>query len=77
MATNVVQAGRYRHWKGRYYEVLGVGVHTETEEEFVVYMDWDRNPDSAYYLRPLRDFLEAAEVDGRRVPRFVPAPREG
>ena len=33
----MVQPGRYRHYKGREYEVLGVARHSETEEEYVVY----------------------------------------
>ncbi len=33
----MVIPGRYRHYKGQDYEVLGVARHSETEEEFVVY----------------------------------------
>ena len=33
----MVQPGRYRHYKGHEYEVLGVARHSETEEEYVVY----------------------------------------
>ena len=32
-----VQPGRYRHFKGNEYEVLGMARHSETEEEMVVY----------------------------------------
>jgi len=35
--TREVPAGRYRHYKGNLYEVLGVARHSETEEELVVY----------------------------------------
>ena len=33
----MVQPGRYRHYTGHEYEVLGVARHSETEEEYVVY----------------------------------------
>ena len=33
----MLQPGRYRHYKGQEYEVLGVARHSETEEEYVVY----------------------------------------
>lgn len=32
-----IKPGRYRHFKGKEYEVLGVARHSETEEELVVY----------------------------------------
>ena len=35
-AYTMIQKGRYRHYKGNEYEVLGCATHTETEEEFVV-----------------------------------------
>lgn len=34
---NQVVAGRYRHYKGKEYEVLAVATHSETEEKLVVY----------------------------------------
>lgn len=33
----MVKPGRYRHYKGKEYEVIGCAKHSETEEEFVVY----------------------------------------
>lgn len=32
-----MQPGRYRHYKGQEYLVLGIARHSETEEELVVY----------------------------------------
>ena len=37
MTTPDPPPGRYQHYKGRFYEVLGVARHSETEEELVVY----------------------------------------
>ena len=33
----MIRTGRYRHYKGNEYEVIGVAKHSETEEAFVVY----------------------------------------
>ncbi len=32
-----VQPGRYRHYKGNEYTVIGMALHSETQEELVVY----------------------------------------
>jgi hypothetical protein len=63
-----VQRGRYRHYKGNEYIVLGVARHSETEEELVVY-----RPDYGQrdlWVRPKTMFLETVELDGKEVPRF-------
>ena len=64
----MVQPGRYRHYKGHEYEVLGVARHSETEEEYVVYRVLD--DDSGLWVRPTEMFLEAVLIDGRPCPRF-------
>jgi hypothetical protein len=66
---NPMRLGRYRHYKGKDYLVLGVARHSETEEELVVY-----RPDygeRGLWVRPLQMFTEEVDVDGRRVPRFA------
>jgi hypothetical protein len=61
--------GRYRHYKGRDYIVMGVARHSETEEELVVYcQDYG---DHQWWVRPKAMFLESVDVDGRQVPRFA------
>ena len=62
-----VNPGRYRHFKGAYYEVVGCARHTETEEEMVVYRD-DRQ---RLWVRPLAMFVEQVSVGGTVVPRFA------
>jgi hypothetical protein len=61
--------GRYRHYKGNDYTVLGVARHSETLEELVVYRQ--EYGERGLWVRPLAMFLEEVEVDGRRVPRFA------
>jgi hypothetical protein len=66
--VDAVKLGRYRHYKGKDYTVIGVARHSETEEELVVYRkEYD---DRGLWVRPKAMFLEMVEMDGRMVPRF-------
>ena len=72
--TQAIRPGRYRHYKGKYYEVLGVAHHSETEEQLVVYRClYD---DHSLWVRPMAMFTERVTVDGRAVPRFAPCEDE-
>jgi hypothetical protein len=64
----MMQPGRYRHYKGREYEVLGVARHSETEEEYVVYRALYGA--QGLWIRPTEMFLETVIVDGHSCPRF-------
>ena len=64
----MVEPGRYRHYKGYEYEVLGVARHSETEEEYVVYRACYGNRE--LWIRPAVMFQEIVIVDGRSCPRF-------
>jgi len=67
-AMNSLRPGRYRHYKGNAYVVVGVARHSETEEELVVYrQDYG---DRGLWVRPLAMFQEEVEINGRRIPRF-------
>ncbi len=61
--------GRYRHYKGKDYLVLGVARHSEREEEVVVYRLL--YGDFGLWVRPRAMFLESVEVNGTQVPRFA------
>lgn len=64
-----MQTGRYRHYKGQDYIVLGIARHSETEEELVVYrQDYG---DRGLWVRPKSMFLETVTIAGRDVPRFA------
>ena len=60
--------GRYRHYKGNEYTVLGVARHSETEEELVVYRQ--EYGDRGLWVRPLSMFGETVTAGGETVPRF-------
>ena len=64
-----VQPGRYRHFKGNEYEVLGVARHSETQEWHVVYRPL--YGDGGMWVRPLAMFVETVTHDGQSVPRFA------
>lgn len=66
----MIALGRYRHYKGKDYEVIGCAKHSETEEEFVVYRAL--YGEHGLWIRPKAMFLETVTVDGQTVPRFRP-----
>jgi len=60
--------GRYRHYKGNEYEVIGVAKHSEDESELVVYRPL--YGERGLWVRPLQMFIETVQVDGVTKPRF-------
>ena len=64
-----LKPGRYRHYKGPYYQVVDVARHSETEEELVVYRPL--YGEGKLWVRPLAMFVEQVEHDGSLQPRFA------
>ena len=64
-----IKPGRYRHFKGNEYEVLGIGKHSETLEEMVVYRALYGEGD--IWVRPIAMWNEAVERDGQIHQRFT------
>ena len=60
--------GRYRHYKGGEYEVIGVARHSETQEPLVVYRPLDNA--SGLWVRPHAMFFESGEFEGHWQARF-------
>jgi hypothetical protein len=56
------------------YKVIGIGKHSETLEEMVIYQatfkseEWAENQ---IWVRPINMFLDNKEIDGKTVPRFT------
>jgi hypothetical protein len=67
--------GRYRHYKGGEYEVIGVARHSETLEPMVVYRPLYNG--TGLWVRPHAMFFGDVDIDGRRVPRFALAEPAG
>lgn len=63
-----IPTGVYRHFKGRYYLVLGEALHSETQEEMVVYQPLYGEP--RWFVRPKSMFFETVNRDGRQQARF-------
>jgi hypothetical protein len=61
--------GRYRHYKGGEYEVIGVARHSETHEPLVVYRPLYN--DSGWWVRPHAMFFGTVEIGGVVQPRFA------
>lgn len=61
--------GRYRHYKGNSYTVLGTARHSESLEELVVYRA--EYGERGLWVRPRSMFTETVTVDGQDVPRFA------
>lgn len=64
-----IKPGRYHHFKGKEYEVLGVARHSETEEELVVYRAL--YGDFGLWVRPVSMWNETVERDGKTFRRFT------
>ena len=63
-----IRLGKYRHFKGNEYEVVAVGKHSETLEDYVIYRAL--YGEGGYWVRPLSMFLEVIERDGKSFSRF-------
>lgn len=64
-----VQLGRYQHYKGKEYEVIGFAKHSETGEKLVIYIAlYD---DNQMWARPYDMFIGTVEIDGKQIPRFT------
>ena len=63
-----IKPGKYRHFKGNLYEVIGVALHSETQEEMVVYHAL--YGEYGLWVRPAAMWTETVDLDGYHGPRF-------
>ncbi len=63
-----IKPGRYRHFKGNEYDVIGIVRHSESLQELVLYRAL--YGDGGLWVRPADMFGERIERDGKRMPRF-------
>ncbi len=64
-----IKPGRYRHFKGNEYEVIGLARHSETQEEMVIYRAL--YGDFGLWVRPAQMWNETVERDGKTFRRFT------
>lgn len=68
-----LKVGKYQHYKGNLYSVLGVARHSETLEELIVYKalynskKFGRN---SLWVRPKKMFMQKVIINGKKIPRF-------
>ena len=65
----MIRLGRYRHFKGGEYEVLGVARHSETGEDMVIYRPL--YGERALWVRPAAMWEETVEREGKTFVRFT------
>ncbi len=61
---------QFRHYKGDAYEVVVLALHSNDEEWMVVYKPLYENPDADFFTRPLREWFETVEWEGKTLSRF-------
>ena len=67
--SETIKPGRYRHFKGKEYEVLYIATHSETREEMVVYRAL--YGERGVWVRPASMWNEVIERDGKTYRRFT------
>lgn len=65
-----IKPGRYRHFKGNLYEVIGIASHSETMEPMVIYRAL--YGDGALWVRPAAMWTETIDREDYHGPRFFP-----
>jgi len=73
MSSQNIKLGKYRHFKGKEYEVIGVAKHSETLEDLVIYRALYATAefgDNALWARPIASFLGTTTKDGEEILRF-------
>ncbi len=64
-----IKCGRYRHFKGNEYRVIGIAKHSETLEDMVVYRAL--YGEGGLWVRPAAMWNEVIERDGKQMRRFT------
>jgi len=65
----MIKLGKYRHFKGNEYEVIGIAKHSETLEEMVIYRAL--YGEGGYWVRPAVMWDEEITRDGKTFKRFT------
>ncbi len=64
-----IPLGRYQHFKGNFYDVIDIALHSETQDEQVIYRAL--YGEKGLWVRPLQMFDEVIERDGKTLKRFT------
>jgi hypothetical protein len=69
-----LKIGKYQHYKGRTFEVIAIGMHHDTLEEFAIYKSLEDSEvfsAGTVWVRPTKAFFEAVIVEGKEIPHFI------
>jgi hypothetical protein len=72
----IVAPGKYKHYKGHYYQVIGVAIHSETLDKLVLYQAMYDSPEFGHnviWVRPLSMFFDTVTFNGKKMKRFEKA----
>ena len=69
----MIRPGKYRHYKGKEYQVLDVATHTQTNEPMVIYRSLDGNED--LWVCPASEWNKQVKINGQVVPCFTYSPK--
>jgi len=61
----------YRHYKGNLYKVVALALHSNDDEWMVVYEPMYKSPAAKLFTRPLKEWSEVVEWQGKEVQRFT------
>jgi hypothetical protein len=68
--VTIIKTGKYRHTKsGKLYQVIGVGKHSETLEEIVIYKPLYKS-ETKFWVRPAKMWNEEVIIEGKKRKRF-------
>ena len=65
----MIELGVYKHYKGNFYEVIGIAKHSETLDDLVIYKPLYESI-SEYWVRPISMWNEQVLIDGKSIIRF-------
>jgi hypothetical protein len=60
----------YRHYKGDLYKIYELALHSNDDVWMVIYEPLYKNPDAAFFTRPLSEWHELIDWNGQKVQRF-------
>ncbi len=68
-----IKPGKYKHFKGGEYQVLGVAKHSETLAVMVIYKPLYPLKDGELdtWVRPIEMFFDTGEINGKIFQRFT------
>ena len=70
MSHEIIPGAIYQHYKGKHYRVIGIGKHSETLDDVVLYEALYDNPLGRLWCRPAAMWSESVKVEGDLAPRF-------